>query len=115
MQGTLLAVISPDNTPHGYNLTFLFPEIMFVVVAVALYLRFRSRHLALLSGRRPYVAAGSAAATAQAGPANGDTTHRSTLHEGEGAAVPDATELQTTEQDSTVQQPTVQETTEEGE
>lgn len=98
MQGTLLAVISPDNTPHGYNLTFLFPEIMFAVVAVALYLRFRSRHLALLSGRRPYVTAGSAAATAQAGPANGDTTHRSTLHEDEGTAVPDATEQESTEE-----------------
>ncbi len=87
MQGTLLAAtISPSNTPHGYNLTFLFPEIMFAVVAAALYLRFRSRHLALLSGRRPYGTIGGATATAPApaaaGPVSSETTPGSTLHEG---------------------------------
>ena len=108
MQGTLLAsAISPDNTPHGYNLTFLFPEILFVVVAVALYLRFRSRHLALLSGRRPYAMGARATATATAGasPAKDDTTHRSTLQDGEASAVREAAEQETT----------VLETTEEGE
>ncbi len=45
MQGTLLAAaITPDNTPHGYNLTFAFPMLMFIIVAGALYLRFRSSH-----------------------------------------------------------------------
>ena len=45
MHGTLLAaVIHPDNTPHGYNLTFAFPMLMFIIVAGFLYLRFRSPH-----------------------------------------------------------------------
>jgi hypothetical protein len=40
----LAAAISPDNTPHGYNLTFAIPLLMFIITAVALYLRFRSPH-----------------------------------------------------------------------
>ncbi len=44
MHGMLLAAISPDNTPHGYNLTFAFPMLMFIIIAGALYLRFRSTH-----------------------------------------------------------------------
>ena len=40
----LLAAVQPDNTPHGYNLTFAFPELMFIVIAGALYLRFRRPH-----------------------------------------------------------------------
>ena len=45
MQGALLAAaIHPDNTPHGYNLTFAFPMLMFIIVAGVLYLRFRGPH-----------------------------------------------------------------------
>ena len=44
MHGLLLGVITPDNTPHGANLTFLLPDIGFIVIAVALFLRFRGRH-----------------------------------------------------------------------
>ncbi|HUJ06289.1 MAG TPA: hypothetical protein VLX31_09315 [Streptosporangiaceae bacterium] len=45
MHGALLAAaIHPDNTPHGYNLTFAFPMLMFIIVAGALYLRFRGTH-----------------------------------------------------------------------
>jgi hypothetical protein len=45
VHGTLLATaISPDNTPHGYNLTFAFPMLMFIIIAGALFLRFRSTH-----------------------------------------------------------------------
>jgi hypothetical protein len=43
VQGSLIAALS-DNTPHGYNLTFAFPMLMFIIVAGALYLRFRSPH-----------------------------------------------------------------------
>lgn len=65
VQGTLLAAaISPDNTPHGYNLTFVFPMLMFIIIAALLYLRFRS----------PHQVPGHAA--------QDDTTGRSTLHEG---------------------------------
>jgi hypothetical protein len=45
VHGTLLAAaISPDNTPHGYNLTFAFPMLMFIIIAGGLFLRFRSTH-----------------------------------------------------------------------
>ena len=44
MHGALLAAVRPDNTPHGYNLTFAFPMLMFIIVAGVLYLRFRAAH-----------------------------------------------------------------------
>lgn len=44
MQGRLLAAISPMNTPHGYNWTFAYPMLLFIVIAGALYLRFRRPH-----------------------------------------------------------------------
>jgi hypothetical protein len=44
VHGALLAVVHPDNTPHGYNLTFAFPMLMFIIVAGALFLRFRAAH-----------------------------------------------------------------------
>src|SRR5271166_2482417 len=40
----LAAPVSPDNTPHGYNLTFAFPMLLFIIVAGLLYLRFRGPH-----------------------------------------------------------------------
>jgi hypothetical protein len=44
VHGALLAVVHPDNTPHGYNLTFAFPMLMFIIVAGALFVRFRAAH-----------------------------------------------------------------------
>lgn len=44
MRGLILAVINPDNTPHGYNWTFAFPMLLFIVVAVVLYLLFSRPH-----------------------------------------------------------------------
>ena len=44
MLGTVLAAVQPDNTPHGYNLTFAYPMLLFIIVAGALYLRFRRPH-----------------------------------------------------------------------
>jgi hypothetical protein len=40
----VLAAVTPDNTPHGYNLTFAVPIALFAVVAVALYLLFSRPH-----------------------------------------------------------------------
>ena len=37
MQPALLAVVRPGDTPHGYNLTFAFPMLMFIIIAGALY------------------------------------------------------------------------------
>ena len=72
MHGTLLAVVHPDNTPHGYNLTFAFPMLMFIIVAGALYLVFRSTHqvpghVALESSRWASSSRGSAAGGSAAG------------------------------------------------
>lgn len=44
MHGALLAAVHPDNTPHGADLTFAVPVLVFVIVAAALFLRFRSPH-----------------------------------------------------------------------
>jgi hypothetical protein len=76
VRGTLLAAaIHPDNTPHGYNLTFAYPMLLFIIVAGVLYLRFRSSHrvpghVALSSSRW---ASGQPAATAPAGTAQAGT------------------------------------------
>jgi hypothetical protein len=42
--GLMLAAVSPDNTPHGYNWTFAFPMLLFAVVAVILYALFSRPH-----------------------------------------------------------------------
>jgi len=44
VHAALLAAVHPGNTPHGYNLTFAFPMLMFIVIAGALFLRFRGAH-----------------------------------------------------------------------
>lgn len=66
MHGALLAAVTPDNTPHGYNLTFAYPMLLFIVVAGALYLRFRAPHrvpghVALAASRWAKGAAGAKA------------------------------------------------------
>ena len=44
MPGVILAAISPDNTPHGYNWTFAFPMVLFIVIALILYVLFSRPH-----------------------------------------------------------------------
>ena len=73
MQAALLAVVHPGNTPHGYNLTFAFPMLMFIIIAGALYLRFRGGHnvpghVSLTSSR--WAAGGTAVAGEPAGGAS---------------------------------------------
>ncbi len=128
MQGTLLAAaISPDNTPHGYNLTFAFPMLMFIIIATALYLRIRSSHrvpghVTLASTNWAEKAQESAAPAAA-------TTTGSTLHEGAAPEPTDsagtspapaepaseATEQESPERESTEQESTEQESTEDTE
>jgi hypothetical protein len=43
VQGTVLAFIY-DDTPHGYNLTFAFPALAFIIIAGVLYLILTSTH-----------------------------------------------------------------------
>jgi hypothetical protein len=40
----ILAAIDPANTPHGYNWTFAFPMLLFIVIAVILYALFSRPH-----------------------------------------------------------------------
>lgn len=112
MHGTLLAAaISPDNTPHGYNLTFAFPMLMFIIIAGGLYLRFRSTHrvpghIGLASSRwastppgagpvtphSPEVAAQPiAAAMEQADPGAASVAHGATLDAAIGGTTPGST------------------------
>jgi hypothetical protein len=42
--GLILAAINPDNTPHGYNWTFAFPMVLFLVIAAVLYALFSRPH-----------------------------------------------------------------------
>jgi hypothetical protein len=53
--GSILAAVTPDNTPAGAVLTFAFPLGLFIVIAVILYLRFARPHR-----RVPAAAAGRA-------------------------------------------------------
>jgi hypothetical protein len=44
VHGLILAGSTSDNSPHGYNLTFAFPMILFIVIAGALYLVYSRPH-----------------------------------------------------------------------
>ena len=44
MPGLILAGATPDNTPGGFYYTFLFPMVLFIVVAVILYMLFSRPH-----------------------------------------------------------------------
>ena len=44
MPTLILASVNPDNTPHGYNLTFAFPMLLFIVIGGILYLLFSRPH-----------------------------------------------------------------------
>ena len=64
MHGALLAVVHPDNTPHGANLTFAVPVLVFVITSGVLYLRFRAAHTVpghVPLGSSRWVTAGDAA------------------------------------------------------
>jgi hypothetical protein len=54
----IFAAVRPDNTPHGYNWTFLFPMLLFIVIAVVLYLLFSRPHRRV-PGRRVTTPAGT--------------------------------------------------------
>jgi hypothetical protein len=42
--GLILAAVTPDNTPHGYNLSFAFPMLLFIIIGGVLYLLFSRPH-----------------------------------------------------------------------
>jgi hypothetical protein len=61
----ILATVSPDNTPHGYNWTFAFPMLLFIVIGAALYFLFSRPHRRVPS-RRVTMPASTNVPTAQA-------------------------------------------------
>jgi hypothetical protein len=40
----IVAAINPDNTPHGYNWTYAFPMLLFIVTALVLWGLFGRPH-----------------------------------------------------------------------
>ncbi|HEY2508216.1 MAG TPA: hypothetical protein VGI58_17000 [Streptosporangiaceae bacterium] len=48
----LLAAVSPANTPHGYNWTFGFPMILFLVIAAGIYVLLFARPHQRVPARR---------------------------------------------------------------
>ena len=80
----VVAAVTPDNTPHGYNLTFAVPVALFAVVAVALYLLFSRPH-----HRIPARAAGlSDAGLSDAGPVDAGPVDAAAVDAGPVGAAP---------------------------
>jgi hypothetical protein len=80
--GVILAAISPDNTPHGYNWTFAFPMLLFIVIALILYALFSRPHRRI-PGRRITAPAGAHVAASDAaapGAAPGGATLTGSVH-----------------------------------
>ena len=44
MRDLILSAVNPDNTPHGYNWTFAFPMLLFIVIALVLWALFGRPH-----------------------------------------------------------------------
>lgn len=44
MHALIVAAINPDNTPHGYNWTYAFPMLLFIVTALVLWGLFGRPH-----------------------------------------------------------------------
>jgi hypothetical protein len=92
--GLILAGVNPDNTPGGYYYTFLFPMLLFIVIATILYTLFSRPHRRV-PGRRITSAVGGvpSAEIAQTASAigglsvapGGDTD--ASVHEAEGAVL----------------------------
>jgi hypothetical protein len=88
----ILAAITPDNTPHGYNWTFAYPMLLFIVIAAVLYYLFGRPHRrvpprpisASAAGRQRDAAAALAASAAGTGAA--ETAVAGTAAAGTGTA-----------------------------
>ena len=70
MSRLILAAVTPDNTPHGYNWTFAFPMLLFIVVALILYLLLGRPHRRV-PGEPISVATGTHLQSSAAGRADG--------------------------------------------
>jgi len=113
--GLILAAVSPDNTPAGYNLTYAFPGLLFIIIALVLYALFSRPHRRI--PRRPIGAtpagsrapdAKSARAAAVAGGLSVAPGGGSSESPSEPAGAPAATTEATTSQPA-AQEPTITE------
>lgn len=68
MPEVVLAAVNPDNTPHGYNWTFAFPMLLFIVIALILYALYSRPHRRVPS--RPIHASAGSRAAASSKPAD---------------------------------------------
>jgi hypothetical protein len=83
--GLILAAVSPDNTPHGYNWTFAFPMLLFIVVALVLYALFARPHRRVPGRPIAATSTGSRVAdpqAARAAPAAGGLSAATTIEPG---------------------------------
>jgi hypothetical protein len=69
--GLLIAAVNPDNTPHGYNWTFAFPMLLFIVIALILYALFSRPHRRVPGRPISATASGTRAAGMTATPPHG--------------------------------------------
>lgn len=88
MHAAVLAAVTPVNTPHGSNMTAIFPVVLFVITAAVLYLRFRRQpqvpgHVALTLSK--WVSGAETGADADGGSGAGGTSSAT-----EAQAEPDA-------------------------
>ncbi len=75
MPGYLLAAgITPDNTPHGYNLTFAFPMLLFIIIGATLYVVLFARPHSRVPARRITLVTGGPAVSAKAAAAGGSAS-----------------------------------------
>jgi hypothetical protein len=88
----IVAVIDPANTPHGYNWTFAFPMLLFIVIAVILYALFSRPHRRVPARRISAVAAASGAVTSSHAEASGAPAAASTTAAAAGPAAESASD-----------------------
>jgi hypothetical protein len=78
----ILAAVTPANTPHGYNWTFAFPMLLFIVIAAVLYALFSRPHHRVpprrisLAGAAPRGAHVTGSVTASGGGASKDAADK---------------------------------------
>lgn len=65
----VIAGVSPDNTPSGYYWTFLFPMLLFIVIALILWALFGRPHQRVPASRISFGLSSRAAGAAAAGTA----------------------------------------------
>jgi hypothetical protein len=99
----ILAAVTPDNTPHGYNLTFAAPMLTFIIIGAILYFLFSRPHRRVPAQPLRLSAGGPAASAASAtAAASGTETADAPATDGPAAAAP-ATDEPTAESNGSAQ------------